>query len=253
MASCLRVPTGFDTRLTLDRESATSGPWRATKTDQLPATARHVSQPSAMEECTAQPHVPACMRRVPTEMPTRPQQPPPSAPAAAEQVPPCMRRTTMPDLYKGAEHQRDSTTCFLDFTDCPATPGRRVHFDMTLQSRPPPKRPPDPVWDQVLAARAVRAKTAAAEAAQAQTCTTAVTITAEDDAILGPIISQRWHVIGTRRPPASPSTGAALRSGRRRTPGSTRQPSPTSSLSLALSSSWEARRQWGKCRVRANE
>ena len=81
MAACLRVPTGFDPRRTLDEESGTVGPSGPTKTIQLPTTARHVSQPSSMEEDTAHLHVPACMRRVPTGLPKRPQQPPPGASA----------------------------------------------------------------------------------------------------------------------------------------------------------------------------
>ena len=96
----------------------------------------------------------------------------------------------MPDLHKGAEHSRDSTTCSLDFAGYSATPERQVHFDLTIPSRPPQKRSPDPVWDQVLAERAGRAKTAAAETAQAQAGTATVTTTAEDDRILGPIIAQ---------------------------------------------------------------
>ena len=101
-----------------------------------------------------------------------------------------MRRTTMPVLLRGAEQSGGSTTCSLDFTWCAATPARRVHFDSTAPSRPPRKRSPDPVWDEVLAARARRAETKAAEAAQSETSTTPVTATAEDDSILVPIIAQ---------------------------------------------------------------
>ena len=96
----------------------------------------------------------------------------------------------MPALRMGAEHPGDSTTCSLDFTDCSATPERRVHFGLTLRGRPPPKRLPDPVLDQVLAERAVRAKIAATEAAHAQSPTAAAVTTAEDEAILAPIIAQ---------------------------------------------------------------
>ena len=154
----------------------------------------------------------------------------------------------------GLQPGGDSTTCSLDFTDCSATPERRVHFDLTLRGRPPPKRLPDPVLDQVLAERAVRAKIAATEAAHAQGRTAAVAITAEDDAILAPIIAQmardrdkaasrnseHWGCIEEREEAHSWKHATAL------------GPLPTSSLSLALSSSWEARRQWCKCLVRTS-
>ena len=190
-----------------------------------------------MEEGTAHPHVPACMRRVPTGMPARPQPAPPGAPAVADQVPPCMRRTAMPALRKGAEHPGDSTTCSLDFTDCSATPERRVHFGLTLRGRPPPKRLPDPVLDQVLVARAVRAKIAATEALRTHRALRPPQSPRPRTKPSWPRSSPRWRAIGTRQPPASPSIGAALKSGRTRTLGSTRPPLPTSFLSLALSSS----------------
>ena len=65
-----------------------------------------------------------------------------------------------------------------------------MHFDLTHGDRPPPKRSPGPVLDQVPAERAVRAKTAAAKAAHAQSPTAAAVTTAEDEAILASIIAQ---------------------------------------------------------------
>ena len=150
-----------------DGEAGTVGPSEPTKTVQLPTTARQVSQPSTMEEDTAHPHVPARPRRRVESRPALGGRPVP----------------TKGQSIRGAALPASSISPT-------APPERRVHFDLTHGDWPPPKRSPDPVLDQVLAERAVRAKIAATEAAHAQSPTAAAVTTAEDEAILAPIIAQ---------------------------------------------------------------
>ena len=96
----------------------------------------------------------------------------------------------MPDIHRESGLERDSTTCSLDFTDCATSPERRVRFDLTGDGRPRPKRRPGPVMDQVITGRAVRAKTAAAKAVCTAGPRAGAVPTAEDEAILAPIIAQ---------------------------------------------------------------
>ena len=93
---------------------------------------------------------------------------------------------------------------------------------------------PDPVMDQVIAARSEQAKAAAAKAACTADARPSTGPKAEDEAILAPIITQIALESDKKRRPAAPSNGAVWRSGRRHSRGNTRPPWPTSYFTRVL-------------------